>query len=241
MRLAPFAIALASFLVPLAACRENGGSTVPAPTSTVPVEATEAPVASSAPPVASSAPSPSTSASASANAAPEAGAPRSRCASNADCPAGQHCALGIPLRGVCWPDGRPEPICLSGDARIATPAGEVAARDVTEGMLVWTLDKAGSRIAAPVRQVASTPAPAGHVMSRVVLEDGREVSASPGHPTCGRAAHLGDLRAGGSLDGALVRTAERVAYTGEATFDLLPAGDTGCYWANGVLLGSTLF
>ena len=33
---------------------------------------------------------------------------------------------------------------------------------------------------------------------------------------------------------------ERLAYTGHATFDLLPAGDTGFYWANGILIGSTL-
>jgi len=29
-------------------------------------------------------------------------------------------------------------------------------------------------------------------------------------------------------------------YAGEKTYDLLPAGDTGVYWANGILLGSTL-
>ena len=32
----------------------------------------------------------------------------------------------------------------------------------------------------------------------------------------------------------------RVRYDGGATFDILPAGATGLYWANGVLLGSTL-
>jgi hypothetical protein len=42
------------------------------------------------------------------------------------------------------------------------------------------------------------------------------------------------------MDGGRVVSAERVAYTGGATFDVLPAGTTGAYWANGVLLGSTL-
>lgn len=34
---------------------------------------------------------------------------------------------------------------------------------------------------------------------------------------------------------------EIVTYNGEKTYDLLPASDTGFYWADGVLLGSTLF
>jgi hypothetical protein len=31
-----------------------------------------------------------------------------------------------------------------------------------------------------------------------------------------------------------------VRYAADQTYDLLPAGDTGLYWANGVLLGSSL-
>jgi len=34
--------------------------------------------------------------------------------------------------------------------------------------------------------------------------------------------------------------ARRERYAAEATFDLLPSGPTGMYWANGVLLRSTL-
>jgi hypothetical protein len=33
---------------------------------------------------------------------------------------------------------------------------------------------------------------------------------------------------------------EDVPYEGSATYDLLPSGDTGLYWADGILLGSTL-
>jgi hypothetical protein len=33
---------------------------------------------------------------------------------------------------------------------------------------------------------------------------------------------------------------ERAAYGQPATYDVLPAGDTGFYWANGILLASTL-
>jgi hypothetical protein len=37
-----------------------------------------------------------------------------------------------------------------------------------------------------------------------------------------------------------VISAERVSYDAGATYDLLPAGDTGIYWADDVPLASTL-
>jgi len=62
---------------------------------------------------------------------------------------------------------------------------------------------------------------------------------SPGHPTAdGR--HIADLSRGDALDGARVVSVERVRYAGAATYDILPAGATGMYWASGILLGSTL-
>jgi hypothetical protein len=51
---------------------------------------------------------------------------------------------------------------------------------------------------------------------------------------------LGDLAVNDRLDGALVINVERLHYAGTATYDLLPSGDTGFYWANGILIGSTL-
>jgi hypothetical protein len=76
-------------------------------------------------------------------------------------------------------------------------------------------------------------------MVHVVLDDGRELWASPGHPTAdGRA--LSDLRVGDLLDGARVTLLEHLPYEGIATYDLLPSGDTGLYWADGILMGSTL-
>ena len=74
---------------------------------------------------------------------------------------------------------------------------------------------------------------------RVVLADGRMLSASAGHPLPdGRL--LGSLALGERLDGAEVSSIERLPYSGPATYDLLPAGPTGWYWANGILLASTL-
>ena len=73
---------------------------------------------------------------------------------------------------------------------------------------------------------------------RITLNDGRSVTASPGHPSA-EGQMLGDYRVGDTLDGATVTAVEHVNYNG-ATYDILPAGATALYWANGVLLRSTL-
>lgn len=133
----------------------------------------------------------------------------------------------------------PCPICLPANARIAAPGGDVRASEVREGMLVYTADASGNRLAALVVEVGSTRVGPEHALARVVLDDGRVARASPKHPTSdGRA--LGALRLGDWLGSAVVVRAELERYGGERTFDLLPAGATGTYWADGVLLGSTL-
>jgi hypothetical protein len=130
-------------------------------------------------------------------------------------------------------------ICLAATDRIATPTGPVPVAQLRPGMIVWTQDGAGRRVAAHVLRVSHNPAPRGHHVVRLVLSDGRTVEASPGHPTAdGR--RVGELRPGDLLDGSRVKAVERVSYIGD-TWDLLPAGPTGDYWADDVLLGSTLW
>jgi hypothetical protein len=131
------------------------------------------------------------------------------------------------------------PICLALHTLIATPRGPVAVEALRAGDSVWTMNAAGERVAGMVLMVTQTPVPAWHKMVHVVLEDGRELWVSPGHPTAdGRT--IGDLKAGDSLDGSRVVSAERVRYGQPATYDLLSSGATGFYWANGILMESTL-
>ncbi len=131
------------------------------------------------------------------------------------------------------------PICLASGTRIATPSGEVAVEQLRLGDVVWTLGPGDTPVAAPLVAIGSTPVPPTHEVVRLVLGDGRAILVSPGHPTAdGR--RIGELRAGDTLDGAPVVLARRERYTGELTFDVKPAGASGAYWANGVLLGSTL-
>jgi hypothetical protein len=131
------------------------------------------------------------------------------------------------------------PICLALGTEIATPAGPVAVERLRPGALVWSRDAPGARVAEPVVAAGHTPVPAGHEVVRLALADGRWVRVSPGHPAVdGRP--VGELRAGDAYDGSVVTGAAREPYAGRATYDLLPAGPTGVYWAGGIPLRSTL-
>jgi hypothetical protein len=131
------------------------------------------------------------------------------------------------------------PICLAASTLIATPSGPMHVTDVRVGTIVWTQAGDGTRVAAPVIEIGSTPVPPDHQMVHLVLADGREVRASPGHRTAdGRP--LGSLRVGEMVDGSAVSGWDLVPYAGGRTYDLLPAGGTGRYWANGIPLASTL-
>lgn len=169
------------------------------------------------------------------------------------CPSGYECIQGcgppVPLPNedeppppyYCTLKGYPRtcPICLAADTLIDTPSGRVAVQNLKEGMAVWTTDTQGTRVPAIIVKVIETPVPPTHQVVHVVLDDGRHVFVSPGHPTAdGRT--VGNLTAGEQYNNARIVSVERVPYTGGSTYDILPSGQTGFYWANGILLGSTL-
>jgi hypothetical protein len=131
------------------------------------------------------------------------------------------------------------PICLAAGTLIDTPRGAVAVERLRMGDRVWTMNGAGERVPVKILNLGHVNTPATHQVIHVILSDGRELYASPGHPTADGQA-LGDLKVGDLLDGAQVIRWERLPYAGSATYDLLPSGDTGLYWANGILIGSTL-
>lgn len=131
------------------------------------------------------------------------------------------------------------PICLAASTLIATPSGPVRVTEVKVGMVVWTQTADGERVVAPVIEIGSIAVPPEHLMVDLVLADGRDLLASPGHRTAdGRP--LGSLRVGDQLDGSTITSWQLVPYAGGRTYDLLPAGATGLYWANGILLSSTI-
>lgn len=131
------------------------------------------------------------------------------------------------------------PICLGGDTKIDTPRGAVRVADLREGMRVWTLDAAGRRVAGTVLRTIRRSAVTPHPMIRLTLADGRSVVASPAHPTAdGR--FFASLAVGDIVDGTRVASIIVEPSSEPYTYDLLPSGPSGAYWADGVLVGSTL-
>ncbi len=131
------------------------------------------------------------------------------------------------------------PICLAKGTLIDAPSGQVPVEQLGEGMMVWTVDSEGNQVPAVVLKTAKTLVPSSFQLMKITLSDGRFVIASPGHPTAEGKA-LNDCRVGDALSGAVVVAVEHLAPSDGFTYDLLPSGGTGLYWANGVLLKSTI-
>jgi hypothetical protein len=131
------------------------------------------------------------------------------------------------------------PICLASNTNISTPAGQVNIKNIKVGSRVWSQDQQGRKIASTVVQVSQTLVPKTHHVIHLMLADSREVWVSPSHPTITGAA-VQTLRAGDWYDGSEILSAELIPYWDNYTYDLLPDSGTGFYWANGIILKSTL-
>lgn len=131
------------------------------------------------------------------------------------------------------------PICLASNTLISTPSGEVNVTNIKVGMSVWSTDKRGHKVLSKVVTVSQTEVPKTHKVIHLVLNEGREVWVSPDHPTI-LGSRVGDLRVGEIYDGSRIYSINLVPYWDNKTYDLLPNSETGEYWANGILLGSTL-
>ncbi len=131
------------------------------------------------------------------------------------------------------------PICLAFNTLIDTPNGQIFVQDVEVGMSVWTQDVSGNRTLALVEKVSKTLVPETHKVVHLILSDGRELFVSPGHPTT-YGHTVGDLLTGDLYDAATVVSAGLVPYFEKFTYDILPSGQTGFYYASGIVLDSTL-
>jgi hypothetical protein len=101
------------------------------------------------------------------------------------------------------------------------------------------MNVAGERVPGEILKLGNVNVPATHQIIHLILSDGRELWVSPGHPTAD-GQRLSDVKLNDTIDGARVILVERLLYRGGKTYDLLPSGETGFYWANGILMGSTL-
>lgn len=131
------------------------------------------------------------------------------------------------------------PICLASNTVIATPNGDVNVTDLKVGMQVWSQNADGKKVVQTIVRVVHTPVPSTHKVVHLLLSDKREVWVSPNHPLLD-GQPVSSLHVGESYDGSEVISVDLVPYWDSATYDLLPDGGTSAYWANGILLLSTL-
>jgi hypothetical protein len=172
--------------------------------------------------------------------------PETMPADNGKCPEG-YVYYGNPL-GCVKPDYYNDchtnpnsncPKCLSVGTLINTPTGSVAVEDLKVGMKVWTVNSKGEKTEAAIAKVGKTLVPDPDYITHIALADGRKVIVSPSHPTADGKS-IGTLKIGDMLDGSKIVSTSLEKYASAYTYDLLPAGETGTYWANGILIGSTL-
>jgi hypothetical protein len=107
-----------------------------------------------------------------------------------------------------------------------------------EGDLVLSVHR-GRVATVPILRTNKNQVGADHVMMRLTLASGRAVTMSPRHPAAdGRPFEA--LAPGDRLGDSIIVALDRVPYDEPYTYDILPASDTGSYFAAGALVGSTL-
>jgi hypothetical protein len=127
--------------------------------------------------------------------------------------------------------------CADPDTPIATPLGERPIDSLRPGDLVYSVHR-DAIVPVPIVSTRRTPA-TQHRVLEITLHDGRVLSVSGGHPTAdGR--ELASLSVGDRLGQSRIVALREVAYRKPYTVDILPASDSGAYFAAGALLGSTL-
>jgi hypothetical protein len=128
-------------------------------------------------------------------------------------------------------------VCASPDTPITTPTGERAIAALHVGDRVLSVDHERV-VVVPILEIHREPA-RNHHMVHVELASGAVLEISAPHPTAdGRT--FGDLRRNETLGGVRIERVTVVPYPNPFTYDILPASDSGTYYAGGVLIGSTL-
>jgi hypothetical protein len=129
-------------------------------------------------------------------------------------------------------------MCLAPDTPITTPEGERPVAALRTGDLVYSTDAAGRVVIVPIARTSRTPAQ-HHTVVQLLLDNGAVIRVSAAHPLVGGGT-VGALIPGSALGAARVVAVESIPYDEAATFDVLPANETGTYFASGALLASTL-
>lgn len=129
--------------------------------------------------------------------------------------------------------------CLPSDALISTPNGEIKISHLQEGEPVFTVDDFGVKQIAPILTMINVPVGPNHLIANVQLENGKILKCSPMHPDA-QGRQIGSLHSGDCLDGQTICNVTIIPFDRTSTWDILPSGETGYYFVNGILVGSTL-
>jgi len=141
-----------------------------------------------------------------------------------------------PVDETC-PPGCPECVCAAPDTLVATPSGAQPIAALQVGDRVYSIH-GGQLRAVPIVRVNRVRAENHHVVE-ATLASGARLAMSGPHPTAdGRT--FADLRVGERLAGQTIVELVWLPYEHDYTYDILPASDTGTYFAAGALVGSTL-
>lgn len=150
------------------------------------------------------------------------------------CPSGTECS-GLPAYG-CYPPGCPVPICCSPHTMILTSKGYKDIENIKVGEYVISDNGEPSYVIKTSKLRVYN-----HKIVEVKLNDGTVLEISPGHPIGPRSITFGALKPGFKLDKREVVSTMLVEYKEKYTYDILPNSLTGNYYANGVLIGSSLY
>jgi hypothetical protein len=113
----------------------------------------------------------------------------------------------------------------------------VVISELRVGDLVYSVDGAALAV-VPVARINRVPV-SNHVMVHAVLTTGEHVDMSPRHPTV-EGRPFSSLAIGDRLGDATIERLDVVPYSHPFTYDILPSSASGAYFANGVVVGSTL-
>lgn len=131
----------------------------------------------------------------------------------------------------------PVPICLSPDTRIRTVGVQKRIADIREGDLVFSFNKEEKKVVKVIK--TSKAEVKNFKILKVTFNDGTVLQISPGHPTSDKRLFK-ELMLGDIVDNRMVTEIKQIPYTYKYTYDILPDSESGSYYANGILVGSTL-
>lgn len=152
-------------------------------------------------------------------------------------------AKAIPIKlgvwggsGSCVSNAR----CLHPSTLILTPDGNKSVSLLKVNDQIWGRSKNGIKVKEKVLSISKSRTSSTHYLIHLLLSDMREVMVSPLHPLSDYINQFRHLKKNEIFDGARVVSVKHYYYPNQFTYDILPSGDTGNYWANGILMGSTL-